>query len=249
MPRRSEPARVPPATVHLWWADLGAEDGDAAASLLDAAERLLDAAERERHARFQHERNRASFAGRRALLRRVLAAYTGLAPEAVPISVTGEGKPFSEALEGLDFSCSSSRSLAVVAIGAYERLGVDVEFRPDGVWEPFPVRRYLAEAEIAALRGLAEGDAIRRAARAWVLKEAIAKAVGTGLSHSPSQIELAGDLSRPEVRMLGPWEQYASDGWHAALVADDPTRVAAVAVDGPWEETVSRVWGRDPLRA
>jgi 4'-phosphopantetheinyl transferase len=239
VPRASEPLAVPAGAVHLWWADLDRMDQEECVALLDAAER-------ERHERFRFERDRARFAGRRALLRRVLAAYTGLAAQAVPVAVTAAGKPFSSALDGLDFSCSSSRPLAVVALGAYERLGVDVEYRPDGSWEAFPVRRYLSTGEIAALEGLGEEEATRRAARAWVLKEAIAKAVGTGLSLPPGEIELAGEPARPDLRLGGPWAEHASEGWRAGLVEDDPTRVAAVAVDGVWHETVARTWPAEP---
>jgi 4'-phosphopantetheinyl transferase len=239
VPRGSDRVEVPPATVHLWWLDVATvHPGEALA--------LLDGAERERHARFRRERDRDRFAGRRALLRRVLGSYTGLAPGDVPIETTPEGRPVCGALEALEFNCSSSGSLAVVALGPQARLGVDLEYRPDGAWEPFPVRRYLAEEEIAALAGLAAAEGIRRAAQAWTLKEAIAKAVGTGLSLPPAEIVLEGDLTRPSVRMLGPWEPYASEHWRAALVESDRTRVAAVAVDGAWEDTVARVWGEPP---
>lgn len=227
---------VPAGTVHLWWQDVDAVgSGEALA--------LLDGVERERYARFRRERDRDRFAGRRALLRHVLGAYTGLAPGDVPLATTAAGRPVCRALHGLEFNCSSSRSLAVVAVGPQERLGVDVEYRPDGAWERFPVRRYLAEGEIAALNGLPEAKATRRAAAAWALKEAVAKAVGTGLSLPPAEMVLEGDPARPSVRMTGAWEPHASERWRAALVEDDPTRVAAVAVDGAWEETVSRVWG------
>lgn len=226
---------VPDATVHLWWLDVDTvEPAEALA--------LLDGAERERHARFQRDRDRDRFAGRRMLLRGVLAGYTGIAPGDVPIENTPEGRPLCPALDSLEFSCSSSRSLAVVAVGPQRRLGVDLEYRPDGAWEPFPVRRYLAEAEIDALRGLPAAEGVRRAAAAWVVKEAVAKAVGTGLALPLAEMVLSGEVVEPSVDFRGPWTEYASDGWRAALVADDRTRVAAIAADGAWEETVQRRW-------
>jgi 4'-phosphopantetheinyl transferase len=215
--------------VQLWWADLDALDPEVDSVLapdeLERAGRMLRGARR--------------FAVRRAVLRLLLGEYGGADPAALRLDAGPHGKPSCPQAPDLAFNYSSSGPVAIYAFARGGRIGVDVEHRPDGAWEELPVRRYLSDRERAAL-GTSPDELPPPAAAAWVAKEAVAKAVGAGLSRSPVGIELSGDRSHPAVSMVGPWAGEAGASWDVRLVHADARRVAAVATDGDWRRTLTR---------
>ena len=180
-------------------------------------------------------------AARRAALRGLLGAYLGVPPAGVPLVEPGRGKPACPG-SGLEFSTSHSGPWTAMAVTAGARVGVDVEFRADGVWEPFPVDLFLSPAEQDRLP---ESGLARRVAELWAMKEAVAKAIGTGLDPGPSELELVHDGQQVAVRLHGPWEPWASPGWDVRLVDSDAARICAIAVDGAWRRTSSRRWPQE----
>ena len=207
---------------------------------------MLSAAERERAQRRHRERDRRRVVIRRAVLRRLLGGYLDLPARDVPLEVGANGKPICPAAPRLAFNCSSSNGVAVYAFASDCALGVDVEHRPDGTWEEFPVARYLSGPERERLRDLPGEIAIRNAARAWAAKEAVAKAVGVGLSLPIRELELDGDSTSPRVTMAGGWLPHASPDWSVRFVADDDHRVAAIACDSPIARVVESEWTPAP---
>jgi 4'-phosphopantetheinyl transferase len=230
--------------VHLWWADLAL---DAATVALAAG--ALDADEVGRARRMHSRADADRLIARRAVLRCLLGDYLGLAPAEVVLAAAEHGKPFVVGGDlAVSFSASSSGATALYAFADAAPIGVDVECRPDGAWEQLPVRLFLAPDEDVRLQRIAPGRRSRRAAELWTLKEAIAKAVGTGLSLAPTGIELGDDSPAPPVHLTADWAPWASTAWTARIVEASDTRIAAVAVDGPWETTVARAWDGAALR-
>jgi 4'-phosphopantetheinyl transferase len=227
-------ARPAAGEVHLWWADLDA----APAQDVD----LLAPDERLRADRLARDLARSRMIARRATLRRLLGRYLRVEPAAVELHAGAHGKPACGDDRAPTFNASSSGSLAIFAFAPGARVGVDVEYRPDGAWERFPERTYLSEAECAALDRLPESDRRRRAAELWVIKEAVSKALGTGFHHPPRELELLGLPSRPRIALGGPWAAHASPALAARTVRAEGRRIAAVAVDGDWDATVERTW-------
>jgi 4'-phosphopantetheinyl transferase len=161
----------------------------------------------------------------------VLARYAA----GVVIETEPRGKPFAHGAPA--FSASSSGPLALVAVYGGARIGVDLEHRSGGAWDRMPEAQYLAPAEREALDALAAHERNYRAAALWVLKEAVAKAHGGGLALGPRELVLGGDWRRPAV---AGWD--ATTPRTAAIVTATKDRIAAVAVDGPWEATVEHHW-------
>jgi 4'-phosphopantetheinyl transferase len=221
--------------VHLWWGALDwADDG------LVRAHECLDAVERARADRMTDPARRRFVAGR-AMLRSVLGSYLDVDPAVVRVEAGQYGKPTSpSAPPALAFNFSSSAATALVGLTQGCRIGVDVESRPDGRWEELPVARYMSPEERAAVAELHPDERRRREAAAWVVKEAVAKAVGTGVSLPLTAIELNGEMSSPRIELKGAWRDHAEARWVAQLVADEPTRMAAVVLDGEWRTTVVR---------
>lgn len=177
----------------------------------DAVERLavlLDPAERARAARFVFARDRRRFVVRRARLREVLAAATGVAAERIVYTENAFGKP---ALAGGPcFSASHSHELWAVALSACA-VGVDLEHhQPDLEWRELAAGLF-GPGECAALDALETGDAARGFFDCWARKEAFVKAIGRGLSYPLDAFAVS--VGR-EARLLA-----GADGWRIADVA------------------------------
>ena len=149
---------------------------------------LLSAPERERAERFATEQLRNRYVARRSYLRRRLATALGQEPDRIALEYEPGGKP-RLASGDLGFSLSHSGDLAVVAIAqaAGVAIGVDVEQpaqrSPVGIDLDLAVARRLFAAD--EYEELTSGPATDRAARflrAWTRKEAVVKALGTGVT-------------------------------------------------------------------
>lgn len=88
-----------------------------------------------------------------------------------------DGKPWFPQLPGVQFSLSHCRGLAAVLLSRYV-CGVDAE-GPRPV-RPAVIRRAYAPQEARAIGAAADPDALY--IRLWTLKEAYAKATGTGIA-------------------------------------------------------------------
>ena len=143
---------------------------------------VLSRDETERAARFVFPGLGESWSAARVVLREVLGRAT-LTPAADVRIRTGEfGKP---SVDGVEFSLSHTGSVVLIGLGDLP-LGVDVEKIPDDrtvqqVGPSFHPR------EAAELLGLPADERPGAFARVWVRKEALLKAIGTGLSRGISR--------------------------------------------------------------
>ena len=166
--------------IHVWRIS-PLQDAAEAARL----ENCLIPPERQRAERYHFDQDRKRFVIRRAVLRHLLGAYLDSSPAAVCLLNTIHGKPFlehQETPEGLQFSCSHSADLALIAITRGQKVGIDLEFH-----RPFPQAGELAGAFFSPLEiaELAKApDALKETIffDCWTQKEAFVKAIGLGLS-------------------------------------------------------------------
>jgi 4'-phosphopantetheinyl transferase len=164
-------------TIEMGWLTLD----DAVDELPD----LLSPAEQERAGRMRVPAARAALVQTRAALRRKLGRLLGLPPAEVPISVGAHGKPRLTAGSGLPdlrFNLTHTRGLALFAFALGRELGIDVEWRAQGMpWLDLAATAF-SPVEQAALAALPE-DAHRLGFYAgWTRKEAWLKGLGTGFS-------------------------------------------------------------------
>lgn len=143
---------------------------------------LLSADECERAGNFLREREANRFVVQRAELRRILASYLQIPPQAVQLAYSADGKPYLREFAGqLSFSVSHSHERAVYAVTDGRPVGVDVELLRD-----FPEMDRIAESfflpdERDHVLRLSGQDKQRVFFRYWTAKEAFVKALGTGL--------------------------------------------------------------------
>lgn len=225
-----------PNTVHLWRIDLSGS-----LKLSDCLQ-ILGAEERQRYRRFRSTRDAGRFALRRAALRRILGSYLGISPESLAFATCNTaGKPCLAAplQDRLRFNTSSSGDVTLIAVGREGEIGVDVEaLRPIADFMQI-AKRFFTAGERARLEALPSPQRTKGFYRLWVSKEALLKAVGTGLSGGLERFEVSVDPERPP-ELLRDAEGtpslflYPSDpgsGYFGALALDRPhARIAAYAL-------------------
>jgi 4'-phosphopantetheinyl transferase len=184
----------------------------------DAAGHLIAATtdeERDRAARLRTPGHAERWLAARGALRRALGERLDVAPAALTFATGPHGKP---ELRGapVRFNVSHAGDLALIALAGVE-VGVDVE-RLDRASRA--VERALTDGERAVL---APDDRHAHLLRVWCRKEALAKAMGTGLGWAPERF----DTSAPA-------------GYWLTDVGVRPGYVAALAVQGGEARVVMR---------
>jgi 4'-phosphopantetheinyl transferase len=127
--------------------------------------------------------HRRRFVAARASLRRVLGLCLDRDPAGLVFDYTDRGRPSLRLAShaDFDFNLAHSGDLALLAF-ASRRVGVDVEQLGDMGNALAIARRFFSPREVAALKRLV-GDARRHGfLNAWTRKEALIKALGTGLA-------------------------------------------------------------------
>lgn len=211
--------------VDLWLARTGPE---IEAGVVERCRELLTDEERESAGAFHREDDRRRAVVSRALLRTTLSRYAPVDPAAWRFERGPHGRPeiAGPASQGLRFSLSHTRELAACAVTDGAAVGVDVEPRGREVGDLLEEESILSSNEIESLRRLDPRERPERFLELWTLKEAYAKALGTGLARDPSQ--LAFDVDGPRIRA----DPHEPD-WTFTLLRVAPDHVLAVAVDRP----------------
>ena len=155
-----------------------------------AALAWLDAAERSRRDRFRHDGHRRQYTFCRAALRAILCGRLGCANEVLSFGEEGRGKPVA-LLSGdpapVRFNVSHSGIHGLIAVAMAGRLGVDVEERVPRRDLDALMAAVLTPDERAEIEAADGRERIGRFYGLWTIKEALVKALGTGL-----QLDLAG---------------------------------------------------------
>ena len=142
---------------------------------------VLSAEESARAARFVVPGLGETWAAAHVLVREVLGRATLTPPNKVRVWPGEHGKPLTG---GVEFSLSHTGALVLIGLGRLP-LGVDVEALPSGQ-AATQVAGCLHPRETAELLALTPDRRAEAFARLWVRKEAMLKAIGTGLLRDPA---------------------------------------------------------------
>jgi 4'-phosphopantetheinyl transferase len=150
----------------------------------------LTGEEKARAARFKFEKDAVQWSACRAGLREILGRALGLHPADVSLIFSETGKPaLASPHQRLHFNLSHCDGLAVVALSENGPVGIDVEplDRAESLLEC--ETSFCHPDEIVALP-LRREERARQLLRIWTAKEAILKALGTGLTHPPEAVTI-----------------------------------------------------------
>lgn len=148
-------------------------------------ESLLSADEYLRAQRQVCSLRRQRFVSGRAYLRRVLSCYLHVAPHAIQLTYSANGKPSLNAAQNpqqLLFSVSHSKEYMVLALGrGVAAIGVDIEYCRTNLNVVNLTRRFFSQIEAQALAALPVSDRYQCFYEWWTQKEALLKMKGETL--------------------------------------------------------------------
>jgi 4'-phosphopantetheinyl transferase len=191
----------------------------------DDAQALLSTDERARQQSFVSPELRRRFLAARAGLRTLLGRHLDLDPRSLSFATNEFGKPLLAGHAQVHFNLSHCEERAVLAIGNAE-IGIDLE-RERPIEHIDLAKRYFHPHEVAAITASRDEAEQRRAFfLVWTLKEAVVKALGTGLSTPLDSFEVAIGGSKPRLTVAPEgapqaWWLHAAtaDGYCCALAA------------------------------
>ncbi len=158
----------------IWPLDRSAEETAGLAALLSPDEQA-------RAGRFVFDRDRSRYQAARGRLRQVLSGYCGTRADSLWFAYGDHGKP--EVPGGPTFNLSHAGGTAALVVApdaGTDLLGLDIEqFREV---EPAVALRFFSARENADLAALPPDTWSAGFFRCWTRKEAMVKALGTGLS-------------------------------------------------------------------
>lgn len=201
-PAPASPPPWTPGAVHLWW--------------LDGPLRPPPST---RRARLD------------GVLRRVLAPYVGLAPEALRFGREARGRPFLLADDAPDFNLSDTGGGTLVAVAQRGRVGIDLERLDRTLSHRELAVRYFAEREIAALQALDDEAARQAFLRLWTAKESSCKATGTGIFGWLPRWSFDPAPDAPQLWNLPPEAGDRAD-WHHLRLQPHPQFTAVLSCQG-----------------
>ncbi|RRN69522.1 4'-phosphopantetheinyl transferase superfamily protein [Peribacillus simplex] len=170
--------------VHIWMVDLNME--------VDELPHFLSQDEWRRAEKYHHEKSRRTFLACRYALRKLLSSYTQLLPTELELVFNSHGKPALSPHQntiGLSFNLSHTDDLACIAIASHMEVGVDIEevkLLSEEMEEMIPT--FMNQQEINKFRSIRSNRELFFY-HIWTQKEAVLKAMGTGLLSDPTVIK------------------------------------------------------------
>ncbi len=219
------PPSLPPTEIHVW--GILMQPDDTVATFLSC----LSDDETQRASRLISAARRLEFLAARSALRFILAGYTGQPAKDLQFHLNEWGKPFLKPEEAglIRFNMSHSHGRALIAVSRGREVGVDLETARPRLNIMQLAERFLGREDLACLHAADPAHLPALFRRLWVVREAVAKAHGTGLRFPlhEEHVELAAAASEGRVTREGK----PGDTW-ARFIPMEGEWVGAVAAKG-----------------
>jgi 4'-phosphopantetheinyl transferase len=217
--------------VHIWSLLLDLPD-----TTVEKLTLLLSPDELTRAARYRSAEVGRRFVACRGQVRQILAAYLNEQPALLRFHQGPQGKPALDLAQNaadLRFNVTNSKDLALCAVVLRHEIGIDVEFvRAERDLDTL-AERFFAKREVDELRALPEPDRLNAFYHCWTRKEAVLKAVGTGLAFPLGQIVVSIDGTDPARVVSFAGDPAASANWWLAHLEPASGYLGAVAAPVP----------------
>lgn len=215
------------SAAQVWIVDL-----ELSPDRLDRCSTVLDSAECARADRFVRPADRARFIASHAALRFILGEALDLAPAGLRFATGPAGKPdlAGVARGSVTFNLSHSGARALIGLAHGTPIGVDVEAvrsLPDALRI---ARAHFAADEVSALADTPGSAAERVFFGLWTRKEAVVKALGSGLSLPLDSFSVSVPPARPRLLRMPAGDPPLDGPWSLADVACGTDYAATVAV-------------------
>ena len=225
-----------PDVVHVWSICLDVHPGP-----LDQLCELLSYDEGERAKQFHFNRHRNRYKACRGRLRQILAGYLGCCPKSVHFQYGPYGKPSLGNAHGrcdIRFNVSKSDELALVAVANSRDVGIDVERIRTVSDGKQIVQRYFSAEEQREFESLPASQQNLAFLHLWTRKEAVLKAMGTGLSMKLDQLTVTASPHGPVRVVTIDGGKHAKTQWQIARIELTEQYVGALASQGDPHEVL-----------
>jgi 4'-phosphopantetheinyl transferase len=214
-----------PGEAHVWRVEL-----DCADATIAALAASLSPAERKKAARFQTAPLRERWIVARGALRHILARYAGTEPSSLRFAVGPNGKPMlCPPMQDISFNLSHTGGLAFVAVACGEQIGIDAEIVRSGIDVENLSRRFFCSAEADEILALPHGSRFAAFFTCWTRKEAILKALGSGLSAPLDRFRVTVGTDEP-ARLVST-DGNSCDRWTLVDIGEQGV-AGAIAIEG-----------------
>lgn len=223
-------APIQSGEIHVWkvsLAEAGAWEDDL--SLYLSEEELAKAQ------RFVFEKDRNHYRLAHALLRQILGKYLSRQPQQLHFAYNQYGKPHIPAQPGcphVAFSLSYSGQMMMVAIDAHRSIGIDIEYKHRRLEMERIARSFFSEAEIQMVQPAAGSLCSDSFFQIWSRKEAVLKAMGTGLSFPMEKLDTSRSRENTFSQVVFSGNAESSPPWYVQDLPVGNDYAAAVAVAG-----------------
>ena len=191
---------------------------------------VLSSDERERAARLHCGQDRDRFISARGLLRGILAEYIGSNAQDLVFGYGPHGKPrLVTNPKDVRFNLSHSSNHVIFAFTVGQEIGVDLE-RLDSIAEAASIaNQFFSAIETSRISHSPQNERVRTFLSYWTCKEALAKAIGVGMSSSMTDHEFNFDASgQPHLANAN-----LSHQWSLRTVRLDAEYAISFAIAGP----------------
>jgi 4'-phosphopantetheinyl transferase len=225
---------LPENCIHVYYVRI-----DSAKDFAQSEMRILSSQEQEMLQKLQRASDRRSYATAHCMLRRVLADYSGESPDALQFGRSEFGKPFLAQApneKAIEFNLTHCESLVACAI-ARVAVGIDVE-PVTRVLDAEVAKIILSSKERAALESLPPTTRQHRLLQLWTFKEASLKALGKGLYHEPSKVEINvenGDFASALILQTPPCSPIRCQLFDVSITPADHFLSVATTVPGSYQ--------------
>lgn len=233
--------RPSPDHVDVWRISTALGDRDAA-----KFHAVLSPEQRTRAERMRVVEKRRQYIVTQGLARILLGKALGADPTALEFDRGPKGKPYlggAFADSGMQFNMTHTSHMALVALGLNREIGVDIErIRENLQWEKL-ARRYFSPLEYRGFSSLPNAVRLRAFFTCWTRKEAVLKAIGTGLGGGLGSFDVSVDPDAPPALLNSRWKGRFHRDWTVTQLAPGAGYVATLVTERDGFEV--RCWEAD----
>ena len=197
-------------------------------------ESVLSVDQRARAKRMRVSEKRRQYIIAQGLTRMLIGERVGADPRALEFDRGPNGKPYLGgrfADVGIQFNMTHTSHLALVALTLNREVGVDIErIRENLQWEKL-ARRYFSPLEYRDYSKLPESVRLRAFFTCWTRKEAVLKAIGTGLGGGLASFDVSVDPDAPPALLDNRWNGRFHGNWTLDQLRPGAGYVATLATE------------------